>query len=330
LGAVKQRERAQAEALERQVNKRLARERQQIELKAKAAEAATQERIQSLLADKEALQAEKNEALNRAENSKANWEVTVSQRAQQIRVEEEKKKIDEVNALKAEHFQEMLKVNEKVQALRRSLEQKNAQELDEGAEVDLFEALKAAFPNDRFTRVPKDVAGADIHHVVMYNGKACGITVYDSKNRNGYATKLRADQIAAKAEHAILSTWKFPAGTQQVTEREGVIVANPVRVITLAGLLRRHLIQTSSLRIVGKDPDGKKKTALHALITSEPFWQKLRSIENIADKMPGFDANERKAHEKMWKPRPLINLLLKSCADICADIESIIGTAESE
>ena len=132
---------------------------------------------------------------------------------------------------------------------------------------------------------------------------------------------------AAKADHAILSTLKFPAGAQQVTEHEGVIIANPARVVVLAGVLRRFTIQTSMLRIAGKDPDGNKKSALYALVTSEPFEQKLKSIETLANKMLGLDIGEHKAHTKVWKDRArLINLLLESYADICADIENI--TAE--
>src|SRR3989442_15334599 len=88
---------------------------------------------------------------------------------------------------------------------------------------------KGEYPDDQITRVPKGTAGADIIHVVKHNGKECGKIIYDSKNRKGwrddYVTKLREDQIAAKAEHAILSACKFPAGAHQLEVREGVIIA---------------------------------------------------------------------------------------------------------
>src|ERR1700740_894306 len=67
---------------------------------------------------------------------------------------------------------------------------------------------------------------------------SCALTarglVYDSKNRtawrNDYVDKLARDQIAAKAEHAVLSTLKFPADAKQVHVQDGVIIANPARV----------------------------------------------------------------------------------------------------
>lgn len=253
----------------------------------------------------------------------------MDQRAQEIRQAIETEKTEEVNAIKAQHFKETLKLTGIVQGLQRRLDQKNAQELGEGAEVDLFKALKAEYPEDHITRVPKGAAGADIIHVVKHNGRECGKIVYDSKNRKGwrddYVTKLHADQIAAKAEHAILSTCKFPAGTQQLMEREGVIVANPARVPMLAWILRRHIIQTFSLRIAEQGRDDKT-TALYAYITSERFWQHLESIENIADKFLGIDRDEKDAHDAVWKKRDrLIKSLLESYGGLCADIERIIG-----
>ena len=309
----------------------------------KIAEATAAERIQSLVVANETLQAasaekladaerQKNEAVSQAETLKANMENAVNQRAQEIREAMEKDKTDTVNAVKAQHFQETLKLNDMVQNLQRRLEQKNAEELGEGAEIDLFEALKGEYPDDHITRVPKGTAGADISHVVKHNGKECGKIVYDSKNRKAwrddYVTKLREDQIAAKAEHAILSTCKFPSGTHQLEVREGVIIANPARMV--AEILRLHIIQTSSLRIAGKERDGKTAT-LYSYIASQPFWQHLKSIDGCADKMLDIDASEKKAHEAVWEKRGrLIKSAQKSYGNVRADIERIIGTADSE
>jgi hypothetical protein len=375
----KAKEHAQVEALKKQMSEQLARERQQLEANAKAAvekvqtesvaaieklraeslvqqtvarsegmktaEAAAQERIQSLIAANETLQVattekvaeaerQKNEALNQVESLKANLEGAVTQRAQEIREAMEKDKAESVNAVKAQHFQETLKLNEMVQNLQRRLDQKNAEELGEGAEINLFEVLKAEYPDDQITRVPKGTAGADIMHVVKNNGKECGKIVYDSKNRNAwrndYVTKLREDQIAAKAEHAILSSCKFPADAHQLEVREGVIIANPARVLMVVEILRSHVIQASSLRIAGKERDGKT-AALYSYITSERFWQHLKSIDGCADKMLDIDAGEKKAHEAVWEKRGrLIKSAQKSYGNVRADIERIIGTADSE
>lgn len=371
--------RAQSEALKRQMTEQLGRDRQQIEATAKAAvekaqndstaaiekmkaealarettvraegmkaaEAAAQERINSLTASNAALQTanaeklaeaerQKNEAVSQAEALKASMESTVNHRAQEIREALEKDKTDTVNAIKSEHFKETQKLNDMVQNLQRRIDQKTAEELGEGAEIDLFEDLKAEYPDDLVTRVGKGAAGADIVHIVRHNGKECGKIVYDCKNRkqwrDDYVTKLRDDQIAAKAEHAILSTCKFPAGASQLAERDGVIIANPARVVMVAELLRTHLIQTSSLRIAGKERDSKT-VALYGYITSERFQQHLASMDTCMDKVLEIDAKEKKDHDNVWNKRGgLIRSAQKSYGNVRADIERIIGTAESD
>ena len=76
---------------------------------------------------------------------------------------------------------------------------------------------------------------------MIHNGKECGTILYDSKNRrrwdSAYVDKLARDQRAAQAEHAILSTLAFPQKTRQIhiDRGTGIIIANPARVLALAG-----------------------------------------------------------------------------------------------
>src|SRR5262249_3160018 len=145
------------------------------------------------------------------------------------------------------------KLTAKVGDLQRQLEKKTADERGEGAEVDLHEALKAEFPTDRIERIAKGAAGADIRHVVIHNNKECGTIIYDSKDRaawrNDYVEKLSKDQRAAKADHAILSTRVFPQKTTQLHIDDGIIIANPARVIALVQLLRKHMLHTHTMRL---------------------------------------------------------------------------------
>ena len=112
----------------------------------------------------------------------------------------------------------VLKLQSELADMQRKLEGKSAHELGEGSEVDLFEQLRNAFEGDRIRRVGKGVNGADVIHEVVHNGKVCGKIIYDAKNRNawqnGFATKLHADKLARGADHAILSSNKFPKDTQ--------------------------------------------------------------------------------------------------------------------
>jgi hypothetical protein len=185
-----------------------------------------------------AVRAEMAPKFAEAEEAKKVAEQEAEKRLQEQREAYEKAITEAVNAEKANTFNHNQKLEEKVQQLQRQLQEKTAHELGEGAEINLFEELRRAFPGDQIDRVAKGVAGADIIHKVIMNRKECGTVVYDSKNRarwlDSYATKLRQDQLAAKADHAILSTAVFPTGAKQLHEKDGVILENPARVITMA------------------------------------------------------------------------------------------------
>ena len=220
---------------------------------------------------------------------------------------------------------------EQLQDMQRRLQKKPADEHGEGAELELFELLKAAFPDDRIRRVEKGAMGADIVHDVVENGKVCGKIVYDRKNRSDwktkYATKLRDDQIAEKADHAILSTNKFPEGEDQLCMREHVILACPARVRWLAELLRGHIILTHELRVSNEARD-EKTAELYAFINSERCRQLLDSIETLVKKLEEIDVAEQKAHSGVWKKRgELLKSVLKANGVFCFEIDRIIGTA---
>src|SRR5260370_12566333 len=126
------------------------------------------------------------------------------------------------------------------------LMRKSANEMVDGAEIDLFEKLRDSFTTDKITRVAKGQTGADIMHEVLYKGQVCGRIVIDSKNRQGwqntFVTKLRADQIAAKADHAILSTIVFKSGQKELFVENGVIAVSPARVVYIIELLRAAIL----------------------------------------------------------------------------------------
>lgn len=222
----------------------------------------------------------------------------------------------------------------KIDELQRKIDEKTAGELGEGAETKLFEKLTEKFPGDKIRRVAKGTPGADIIHVVVQNGKECGTIVYDSKNRNAwqnnFVTKLREDQIAEKAEHAILSTCKFPKDVQQLAVQEGVIIANPARVLAIAEILRREIIHDHELQIVGEER-GQKTEALYSYITSPTFSQHLDSIEIFTSKMNDLDAAEERAHKRIWRKRSgLIKSVQEAQGELRADVDQIIGTDDIE
>jgi hypothetical protein len=228
-------------------------------------------------------------------------------------------------------FEDQQKLQSKLQDLQRQLEKKSAHELGEGSEIDLFEQLRAAFESDRITRVGKGVNGADVIHEVIHNGKVCGRIVYDAKNRNAwqneFVTKLRADKIAQAADHAILSSNKFPKDTAHVHYQDGVIIAAPQRVVAIVQLLRDQVVRMHELRI-SKEGREQKSVELYAFITSEHCKALLDQVETQAARMLELDGKEQEAHRRLWDQRKkLINSVQKARSDLVFEIDRIIGTA---
>jgi hypothetical protein len=299
---------------------------------------AATETAEALVRDKDTAvahaQAKTAEAEGKLAKLSEQYELTLNERLGSQREILEKAKDDAINAEKAKVFDENLKLSNKVNELQRALEKKTNEELGEGAEIDLIEDLKKAFPNDRIERVAKGAPGADILHRVMHNGRECGTIIYDSKNhkmfRNEHVTKLLEDQLAAKAEHAILSTHKFPAGTRQLHMQDGVLLANPARVVSVVTLIRRHLLQAHTLRLSSAERESKT-AALYSFITSERRTQLFSQIDAHAEELLEQLAKEIRWHENAWKKQgEAIRSIQKAQAEIANEIGCIVGTAPND
>lgn len=258
-------------------------------------------------------------------------QIAIAESLKQQREVLEKAKEEALNAERAEKFLETQKLNSQIDALKRTLEEKTADELGEGAEVNLYETLHAEFSADKIDRVGKGVAGGDVLHVVIHNGRECGTIIYDSKNhkafRTEHVTKLLADQSAANAEHAILSTHKFPHGTGQLHNQDGVLLANPARVVAVVILIRQHMVQTHTLRLSSAERESKT-AALYEFIVSEQCGQFFARLDNCAEDLLDLQVKEKKQHEATWKKQgETLRLIQKVQADLSNRIGSITGTA---
>ncbi len=291
---------------------------------ARTAEAKMAARLAELEAGR--IAAEQKIAALRAEHDAREHE-----RLTALREQLERDKTAAVQAAETKAFEEKQKLHGKMADLQRQLENKTAQDLGYGPEVDLFELLKAEFPEDRIVRVEKGAAGADVVHDIYHNGRSCGRIVYDSKNssawRNDYVSKLRSDQAEAKADHAVLCTKTFPSGEKELHTMDGVLIVSPQRVGVIAGVLRRHVVQTATLRL-SNEARSQKTAALYAFIMSEQCVQLLSSIAVNTEDMTELDAKERKSHEALWKKRAdMIRSVQRAHGDLSFEIERIIGVS---
>ncbi len=332
--AAKKREQYQA-ALDQARSEAAAAVEKQVQAARSEAKAAAETAMLAKLSEIQARLAEAEQGRVAAQEQMATLkeaqEAAIAQRLHEAQETLQRERDAAVLAEKTRAFEEHQKLQAKLQDLQRQLEKKSAHELGEGSEIDLFEQLRAAFEGDRIRRVGKGVNGADVIHEVVHNGKVCGKIIYDAKNRNAwqneFVNKLRADKIAEGADHAILSSNKFPKDKAQVHAQDGVIVANPARVLAIAEILRGQVLRMHELRISSEER-GQKSVALYAFITSEQFRHLLEQVATQTGKMVELDTKEQEAHRRTWDQRgKLILSVQKARSDLTFEIERIIGTA---
>jgi len=219
-----------------------------------------------------------------------------------------KEKDQAVNAERLKAAELQLKRDAELKALQRRNEELTAHQLGEPAEVELFDAIVAAFPDEqlRTSRVPKGVLGPDVICEVIHNGAVVGKIILDSKNytrwSHKFTPKLRADQIAAGADFAVLSSNVFPPKAQQLYMQDGVLVAHPSRVPVIIELLRAQIVQNYTFKLSAQ-ARNEKASKLYALILSPVYSDMLdRMLKRVAD-LEALQATEQKEHQRIWKKR---------------------------
>jgi hypothetical protein len=265
-----------------------------------AAEATMLEKIVSAEKAKADAEGKAIAAEQQAQSLQETYNAQLTQRLQEQREAFERAQTEALNAERSSAFEKHLKLSNKIDELQRAWDNKTAEELGEGAELDLYEVLKSEFEGDRIEHINKGQPGADILHTVIHNGKECGSIIYDSKNhkawRKDFVTKLAADQMAAKADHAILSTRKFPEGTRHVHVQDGVILAAPSRVAAVVQIIRQHIVRNHTLRL-SHEARTQKTAALYSFITSQRCSDLFARIDTHADDLLDLQVKEKRAHE---------------------------------
>jgi hypothetical protein len=217
--------------------------------------------------------------------------------------------------------------NRERESLQKKLEHKTANELGDGGEINVFEAVRESFDGNegKTTRIPKGQAGADILHEVFHKGETCGRIIVDAKNRqawqNIFVTKLRQDQVEAGAEHAILATTVFPAGKREMCIESGVIVISPARVVHIVQLLRRAMINMHVKGLSMKERTSKM-SRLYKLITSESYASKFNEANRLTQDILELEVQEKTTHDNVWKKR---GTLVKRMQNVLREVETEVA-----
>ncbi len=231
----------------------------------------------------------------------------------------------------SEHNRNRDSLQKKVKILEHQLQKKTANELGDSGEINVFEALRDTFQGDKISRIRKGQPGADILHEVLYKGEVCGRIVVDSKNRqawqNTFVSKLRQDQVEAKAEHAILATTVFPAGKKEMCIESGVVVISPAHVVNIVQLLRQAMVMMH-VQGLSMNERASKMSQLYKLITSESYVAKFTEANRLTEDILELEVKEQAEHGRVWKNR---GTLLKRMQSLLREVEmEVAAVIESD
>ncbi len=340
------------ESIEEQVSLRLQTERERIsteearkarlmiatDLDQKAKELAELQAVlkerDSKLAAAQKAQAELIRKQRELDDAKREMELTIEKRVQEslasIREQARKDAEHQLKLKVLEKEQTIISMQRQIEELKRKAEQGSQQLQGEVQELDLESTLRASFARDTIDPVPKGEHGGDVlHHVFGPLDQRCGAILWESKRTktwsDGWLSKLRDDQRAAKAEVAIIISKTLPKDIEGFDLREGVWVADPRYTIPMATVLRQTLIELAGVRQATEGQKTKMEMLYHYL-TGPRFRQRVQAIvEKFEDMQHDLD-RERKSMTRLWAKREeQIRGVIEATAGMYGDLQGIAG-----
>ena len=242
---------------------------------------------------------------------------------------------EEQKLMLAEKDKTIESMKTQIDVLKRKADQGSQQLQGEVLELELEAILKAKFPIDTFEPVPKGEHGGDLlHRVNGPLGQICGTILWESKRtknwNDGWLSKLRDDQRAAKAEIAVIVSQALPKECDTFALIDGVWVAHPRCAFPVAVSLRQTLIEAATARQAGEGQQTKMEL-VYQYLTGPRFRQRVQAMVEVFATMNEDLDKERKAILKQWdKRRMQIDRVVQATVGMYGDLQGIAGKSLQE
>jgi hypothetical protein len=183
--------------------------------------------------------------------------------------------------------------------------------------------------------VPKGQFGGDIvQRVLNSSGAQCGTILWESKRaRNwsdGWISKLRNDQRAARADFAVIVSKTLPKQVDSFDLVDGVWVVEPRCTLPVAIALRQSLIEIAAVRQTNEG-QHTKMGMVYQYLTGPRFRGHMEAIVEKFSEMHEDLAKERKTMTRLWAKREeQIRRVISSTAGMYGDLQGIAGKGLNE
>ena len=235
----------------------------------------------------------------------------------------------------AEKEKTIADLQSKLQEAIRKAEQGSQQMQGEVQELDLERRLREAFVRDTIEPVAKGQQGGDVlQRVLSASGDVSGAILWESKRTKHWSPawidKLKQDQRAARADLAVIVTQAMPQGVTTFTELDGVWVTTPELAIALAGALRLGLAEAFTARRAAAGQQDKM-AILYQYMTGPQFRQRVLAIVEAFSTMQADLEAERRVVTKVWAKRAQqIDRVIDATSGMYGELQAIAGAAVLE
>ncbi len=243
------------------------------------------------------------------------------------------KSADEAHRLKEQENEKLISdLKKQHDDMKRKLEQGSQQTQGEVLELELESLLINAFPHDLIEPVAKGVNGADVlQKVHTAGGQHCGTIIWESKRTKawseGWISKLKEDQRAAKAELAALMSSALPKEINNIGQYSGVWLTNYASTVGLATALRTNLIMLNTAKLANTGKQGKMEE-LYGYLSGNDFRQRVEAIVEYFTLMQEDLEKEKKAMTLIWSKRQKqIEQVIKNTVGMYGDMQGIMGAS---
>jgi hypothetical protein len=291
------------------------------------------------LAEAQKAQAELIRKERELDDAKRELDLTVEKRVQADLLNERekaKKEAEEELKLKVmEKDQTITAMQKQIEDLKRRAEQGSQQLQGEVQEMELESLLSIKFPRDTIRPVPKGEFGGDVlQRVIGPLNQTCGTILWECKRTknwsDGWLSKLREDQRAAKAEIAVIVSQALPKEIDTFGFVEGIWIAEPKVALPVAFSLRQTLIEVATARQASEGQQTKIEM-VYQYLTGPRFRQRVEAIvEAFSSMKKDLDA-EKKAITRQWAKREeQIDRVMQATVGMYGDLQGIAGRSLQE
>ncbi len=247
-----------------------------------------------------------------------------------------RRQADEEHRLRdADKEKQISDLRNQIEELKRRAEQGSQQSQGEVLELVLEELLRDSFPRDAVEPVPKGVHGGDVVHTVRDDaGTECGVILWESKRTKNWTDqwlpKLRDDQRAAKAAHAVIVSEALPKGCDTFALVDGVWVTGWRYAVGLATALRVELVEVAKAARALQGQQGKMEL-LYDYLAGPEFRNRVTGIVEAFGALRDDLEAEKRAMQRIWSKREKqLERAMISSSGMYGDLQGIIGAGLPE